>query len=97
MIPAVDNFYYIFDIEGTLVLTDDLNNESYNYALIQNNLNPINNVERITRKTIELFYNSIEVSLFNKIVQQKQEYFIKHIDKIKCNYFLFSIISKINR
>ena len=97
MISASNNFYYIFDAEGTLFFTDDLNNESYNYALLENNLQPIANRHRITRKTIIDVYNLLNKSQLDKIIQQKQEYFINHIDKISGNHLLFNILSKIDK
>lgn len=97
MISASDSIYYIFDGEGTPFFTDDLNNESYNYALLKNNLQPLENMHRITRKTIIDVYDGLDKSLLDKIIQQKQRYFVKHIDKIKGNIFLFNIFSKIGK
>ncbi len=97
MIDAFNDFYYIFDAEGTLFFTDDLNNESYNYVLMQNKFKPIENRQRITRQSVKDFYPAISKQLLNRIVQQKQKYFINHIEKISGNYFLFNIIKKIGK
>lgn len=97
MINTSDIIYYIFDGEGTLFFTDDLNNESYNYALLENNLHPLENMHRITRKTIIDVYNGLDKSVLDEIIQQKQRYFVNHIDKVKGNHFLFNIISKIGK
>lgn len=94
MIIRFNNFYYIFDAEGTLFFTDKLNTESYNFALMQNNLRPIENLRRITRKSIINAYPTIDKSLLDKIIQQKQEYFISNIEKINGNYFLLDILKK---
>jgi len=97
MINISDNLYYIFDAEGTIFFTNKLNNESYNYALIKNGFAPIKNVHRITRDNLKDIYYTIDQSLLNKIILQKQDYFINNIGKIRINYFLFNIIKKIER
>lgn len=92
-----NNLYYIFDAEGTIFFTDELNNESYNYALQLNNLNPIECESRITRQTIINRYPKIGKDLLNIIIDQKQKYFINNINKTSINYFLFDFINNINK
>lgn len=85
---------YIFDLDNTLVFTDDLNNEAYNYALISYNKKPIHDVKRITREVVFSRYVLTEDEK-NSLVALKQKYFINNIDKIQKNEDLLEfLISK---
>lgn len=85
-------FYYLFDMDGTIVFTDELNNESYNFALLAYNLKPIINEKRITRKIVKKYYPYIEKQKIDVIIDKKQRYFIENIRKIRVNNCLLDIV-----
>ncbi len=59
---------YIVDLDDTLVLTKDLNNDAYNYALEKNGKKRIKSRKRLTRENL-----GFEVD--NKIIADKQIFF----------------------
>ena len=85
----------VFDLDNTLVFTDKLNNESYNYALSQIGKEKIVDVKRITRATV---YSRCELTENEKqqIVRIKQEYFINNIYKIEKNNELILKLRSLN-
>lgn len=89
--------YYLVDLDGTLVFTDFLNNESYNYSLQKNGLDLILNEKRITRQVIQDYYPAIAPNILNRIIQQKQEYFLHHITSIDKNIFMFDILAGLGK
>jgi len=89
--------YYLFDMDGTLFFTDELNNESYNLALIENNFNPICGEKRITREIVKNFYPEINEQEMAELINQKQNYFIKNICRVQKNDFLFDMLSRIKK
>ena len=90
-------YYYIFDMDGALFFTDELNNESYNSVLVENNFEPISNKKRITRKTVKISYPEISDKKIAEIICQKQEYFINNISRVQTNCFLFDLLEKIEK
>ena len=86
------NPYFVFDLDGTIVFTDTLNNESYNFALKMYKLDPITNVDRITRSTIIERYPNIDKKILERIIKSKQDFFIKIIHRIKINTILLNLI-----
>lgn len=88
-------FYYVFDMDGTIVFTDELNNESYNYALLACNLNPIINEKRITRETVKKYYPYIEKPKMDIVIDKKQRYFVENIWKVRANTCLLDIIRRL--
>lgn len=72
--------YYVFDLDNTLVFTDNLNNEAYNFVLKKVGLSEIRDVARITREIIYQKYPGIE-KWIGEITDLKQSYFIKHLDR----------------
>lgn len=88
-------FYYLFDMDGTIVFTDELNNESYNYALLACNLKPIMNEKRITREIVKKYYPYIEKQKIDIIIDKKQRYFIENIWKVRVNTCLLDIIRRL--
>lgn len=66
---------YVFDLDNTLIYTDSLNNDSYNYALSLQGLAPINDCKRITRDIVFKKYPNLNNVQKNKIIELKQEYF----------------------
>ena len=89
--------YYLFDMDGMLFFTDELNNESYNLALIENNFNPIRGEKRITREIVKDFYPEIDEQKMAVLINKKQDYFTKNICRVQKNDFLFDILSKTER
>lgn len=66
---------YIFDLDNTLVFTDTANNAAYNKALIQMNLPPIHQSERITREIVFKKYPELSGQEKNYLVNLKQKFF----------------------
>ncbi len=81
-------------MDGTLVFTDGLNTEAYNYALNKLGKENINDVGRITRRVVYSRYNL--TSREKKIlIDLKQKYFLDNIDKIKANADLISLLLRL--
>ena len=59
---------YVVDLDDTLVLTKNLNNDAYNFALEQNGQKRIKTAKRITRETLGETPNE-------KLITNKQNYF----------------------
>ncbi len=59
---------YVVDLDDTLVLTKNLNNDAYNFALEQNGQSRIKTNNRLTRETLGETPNE-------KIITNKQNYF----------------------
>ncbi len=84
-------YKYIFDLDNTLVFTDDLNNEAYNYALKFLGKERISDVKRITREIVFSKYN-LTKSEKKDLVKLKQAYFADNINKINKNEDLLNLI-----
>lgn len=84
---------YIFDLDNTLVFTNSLNNEAYNYALAQLGKDSLQTKSRITRKVI---FQKIQLTEIEQetLIESKQKYFINHLDKIEINKELFALINQ---
>lgn len=89
--------YYLVDLDGTLVFTDFLNNQSYNFALQKNGFDLILNEKRITRQVIFNHYPHISQKILNKIIQEKQDYFLHHITNVDKNIFMFDILAGLGK
>ncbi len=59
---------YVVDLDDTLVLTKNLNNDAYNYALEQNGQSRIKTNKRLTRQNL----NQVPSK---KLITEKQNYF----------------------
>lgn len=81
---------YIFDLDNTLIFTDMLNSESYNYALSKHGLEPIKDCTRITRNIVINKYPNI--GQIKDIILLKQEYFVNNVQNTKPNKVLFKIL-----
>lgn len=81
-------------MDGTLFFTDNLNNESYNFALTENKYKSITNKRRITREVVKSIYPEISEQDMAEIINQKQEYFINNISMVQKNAFLFDILGR---
>lgn len=88
-------YKYIFDLDNTLVFTDKLNSEAYNYALDSLGKENINDVKRITREVVFSKYYLTENEK-KKLLDLKRRYFIDNITKIQKNDELLFLLSGIN-
>lgn len=90
------NDRYVFDLDNTLIMTDELNNASYNYALTSLGIPPIRVSIRITRQMI--FDNYPKLSEFekNELVKLKQFYFKDNIHRTIPNTNLIYLLMSIN-
>lgn len=86
------NYRYVFDLDNTLVMTDELNNSSYNYALTQLGMHPIKTHTRITRDIVFAKYPNLADFQKNKIIAIKQSYFINHINLTSLNTSLITLL-----
>ena len=80
----MDNKISVFDLDNTLVFTDNLNNESYNFALTKLGKDKIVDVKRITRAIVCSRYDLTEDEI-HQVVKIKQEYFVNNLCKIGIN------------
>lgn len=76
---------YIFDLDNTLIYTDSLNNDSYNYALKKLGLVTINDCKRITRDVVFKKYPEVNKLQRNEIIELKQKFFINNLDNTREN------------
>lgn len=90
------NKRYVFDLDNTLVMTDNLNNTAYNYSLSCMGFQPIIGVQRITRKEIFNSIPNLTPSQKKQIVELKQNYFIKNINDTVLNLDLYSLLKSID-
>ena len=72
--------YYVFDLDNTLIFTDALNNEAYNFILKKFGLSEIQNVERITREVVFQKYPEVE-KWKDEIIVLKQKFFLDHLER----------------
>lgn len=77
---------HIFDLDNTLVYTNEANNDAYNMALIQFGMKPIEGVERITREIVFEKYSNLTDLQRYQIVKKSKNYFRwkKHIQIKTC-------------
>ncbi|MBQ9114670.1 MAG: HAD hydrolase-like protein [Clostridia bacterium] len=87
---------YIVDLDNTLVFTNRLNNEAYNYALYKIGKRKIKSTGRITRQEV---FRSVDLTEKEKekLVKIKQDYFINNLDKIEVNQKLLALLEKAGR
>ncbi len=83
---------HIFDLDNTLIYTNQLNSDSYNYALTKLGLVPIVSCSRVTRKVVLNHYPFLDKHQQAKLIQLKQAYFIKHINKAELNLHLHGVL-----
>lgn len=87
---------YVFDLDNTLIYSDNLNNESYNYALKQFGLSEVWGSERVTRRTVAILHPKLSVEQLEKIISVKQQYFAAHLEKTKINDKLSNLLKSVN-
>ena len=85
---------FVFDLDNTLVFTDALNNEAYNFALKQQQREPIAGVQRITREIVFSRYTMTQEQK-RELVALKQSYFIENIKKVLLNDKLISFLREL--
>jgi len=83
---------YVFDLDNTLIMTDGLNNDSYNYALAQFGISPITSFTRITREVVFDIYPNLTEFQKSQIVQLKQSYFMDNIHSTHSNTNLIYLL-----
>lgn len=88
---------YVFDLDNTIVMTDELNNKAYNYALASFNLSPLNIKERITREIIRKQFPSLNNYFLTQIIKLKQKYFINNLKYTSLNKDIYLLIKKIGK
>jgi DNA processing protein len=76
---------YVFDLDNTLIRTNSLNNNAYNYALSTLDLPVINSYARITRDIVFKEYPNLSKEQKELITQLKQDYFINHLQLTSVN------------
>ena len=83
---------YVVDLDDTLVLTKNLNNDAYNYALEQNGQKRIRTAKRLTRENLGETPNE-------KLISDKQNYFAQKWLKYRVvvNEEILSILQNQNR
>lgn len=86
------NERYVFDMDNTLIMTDKLNNISYNYALDQLGMHMIEGNTRITRSTIFANYPELTDLQKDKIIAIKQRYFAENINFTSPNVSLIKLL-----
>lgn len=83
---------YVFDLDNTLIYTDSLNNDSYNFALKCQGLSPINEVKRITRGIVFEKYPNLSKIEMCEIIDLKYEYFINNLNFTEVNEYLIALL-----
>ena len=87
---------YVFDLDNTLVYTDLLNNDSYNYALNRLGFAPIKGSKRVTRNTVFKKYPNLNNLQKKEIINLKQEYFINNLNNTIPNTVLLQVLATEN-
>lgn len=87
----------ICDIDNTLLFTDKLNNNAYIYAakILKIQLpDTVLNVPRITVSLIKKYAKNINNSTFEKLQEEKLNYFLCHLEQIEVNQKLLNEIKE---
>ncbi len=87
---------YVFDLDNTLIYTNLLNSDAYNYALNLQGLGPINDCKRITRDIVFKKYPNLNNVQKNKIIKLKQEYFVNNLERTIPNKELLQVLKTHN-
>jgi beta-phosphoglucomutase-like phosphatase (HAD superfamily) len=93
--------YLIFDLDGTLIHTDEANFLSYQEAIknVKNiDLKLIyNDNERFTREKLNFIIPNLTVQEFKKTVEIKTKVFRKYLKHTKLNTFILELINKFSK
>lgn len=86
----------MFDLDNTLIYTDSLNNDSYNYVLNLQGFPPINDCKRITRDIVFNKYTDLDIIRRKEIIELKQEYFVNNLSNTTPNISLLQVLEAQN-
>ena len=86
------NERYVFDLDNTLIMTNQLNSISYNYALAQLGMQPIESSIRITRSIVFNNYPGLTDFQREEIIAIKQNYFKDNINLTYLNIRLITLL-----
>lgn len=87
---------YVFDLDNTLIYTNSLNNDSYNYALNLLGLESIVDCKRITRDIVFSRYPNLNSIQKNRVIELKQRYFMNNLKYTFPNKDLIQFLKKRN-
>ena len=90
---------HVFDLDNTLVYTDALNKDAYNYALKQLGLevSRITTSKRITRDVVFHEYPELSVQQKDELIILKQCYFAENLIDTVANTSLVKILESCNK
>lgn len=83
---------FVFDLDNTLIMTDALNNDSYNFALVELGLRPITDCVRITKHIAFERYSTLEHDRREELVALKKKYFKNNIYETRPNTTLIELV-----
>lgn len=86
---------HVFDLDNTLIYTDSLNNDSYNYALFTLGFPSINDCKRVTRKIVFNRYPNMDDEKKNTIVSLKQQFFLNNIERTNPNNGMIKLLESL--
>lgn len=82
---------YIFDLDNTLVFTDALNTEAYNFALRALGKGELTGIGRITRDKV-FARIALDGAEKERLIALKRDYFRRHLEKVQPNRPLMRIL-----
>lgn len=88
-------YRYLFDMDGSLFFSDELNGESYNYALRKFGYEAISCSERLTRSVVKRCYPRMSAYDLDRIIEAKQDYFMANVRSVRENEILLSLLKTI--
>jgi hypothetical protein len=90
------NSVLLFDLDGTLVETDEANNLAYLMAINEiMGLNfGVNSIFRITREKLSCLLPQASKEELNKIILLKEKYFSKFLNYTRVNVELFEVLKR---
>ena len=90
------NSVLLFDLDGTLVETDEANNLAYLMAINEiMGLNfGVNSIFRITREKLSCLLPQASKEELNKIILHKEKYFSKFLNYTRVNVELFEVLKR---
>lgn len=84
----------VFDLDNTLVMTDELNNRAYNHALELFGLSTLKTQGRITREYIRQIFPALPDVMLMQIVTEKQRFFLRNLHDTKLNEPIVRLLKK---
>lgn len=84
----------VFDLDNTLVMTDELNNRAYNHALELFGLSSLKTQGRITREYIRQIFPALPDVMLMPIVTEKQRFFLRNLHDTKLNEPIVRLLKK---